>query len=81
MENYILLRYDINGGEIIRKDETGKRRYGFYTHKTAMIALKVAAGMKGIHCSKLYRRRRDGSYKWVATLFADGTQLNAWDEK
>ena len=81
MENYILLRYDYDGREIIREDVTGKRRYGFYSHKTAMIALKIAAGVKGVHCSKLFRRRRDGSYRWVATRFADGTQLNVWDEK
>lgn len=81
MGNYILLRYDFDGHEIIRKDVTGKRRYGFYTQKTAMTALKISAGMKGVHCAKLFRRRRDGSYKWVATIFADGAKLNVWGEE
>lgn len=79
--NYVLIRYDANGREIERNDESGAKRFEFYSHTFAMRSMEIATNISnGTQCAKLYRRRRAGGYRWVATRFRGGAHLTAWGE-
>lgn len=78
--NYILVCYDAEGNEIFVCDN-GKRRYHYFTRETAMTAIKnVIEYVSAVQCAKLYRRRRTGGYRWVATWFPGGAHLTSWGE-
>lgn len=78
--NYILACYDADGKELFVCCD-GKTRYQFFMRKTAVKALEKAIEyISGVHCAKLYRRRRAGGYRWVATRFRGGAHLYAWGE-
>ena len=80
-KNYVLIRYDAEGREIERHDESGSKRFEFYSHAAAIRAMEIATGVsEGTQCAKLYRRRRTGGYCWVATRFRGGAHLTAWGE-
>lgn len=79
--NYVLIRYDADGREIERHDESGIKRFEFYLLANAMRSMEIATSISnGTQCAKLYRRRRAGGYRWVATRFRGGAHLNAWGE-
>lgn len=79
--NYVLVLYDGDGREIERHDESGRKRFEFYSLAFAMRAMEIATSKcKGTQCAKLYRRRRAGGYRWVATRFYGGAHLTAWGE-
>lgn len=79
--NYVLIRYDAEGREIERNDESGIKRFEFYSRAFAMRSMEIATSISnGTHCAKLYRRRRSGGYRWVATCFRGGAHLTAWGE-
>jgi hypothetical protein len=79
--NYVLIRYDADGREIERNDESGIKRFEFYSLTFAMRSMEIATSIsKGTQCAKLYRRRRAGGYRWVATRFRGGAHLTAWGE-
>lgn len=79
--NYVLIRYDAEGREIERNDESGIKRFEFYSLTFAMRSMEIATSIsKGTQCAKLYRRRRAGGYRWVATRFRGGAHLTAWGE-
>lgn len=79
--NYVLIRYDADGREIERNDESGIKRFEFYSLTFAMRAMEIATSIsKGTQCAKLYRRRRAGGYRCVATRFRGGAHLTAWGE-
>jgi hypothetical protein len=81
LKNYILIRYDAEGREIERHDESGSNRFEFYSLASAMRSMEIATSIsKGTQCAKLYRRRRTGGYRWVATRFRGGAHLTAWGE-
>lgn len=74
-KNYILIRYDFEGREI------GCARFEFYSFSTAIRAMEIATTMSEIvHCVKLFRRRRSGGYRWIATYFRGGAHLTSWGE-
>lgn len=79
--NYVLIRYDSEGREIERNDESGIKRFEFYSLTFAMRSMEIATSISnGTQCAKLYRRRRSGGYRWVATRFRGGAHLTAWGE-
>lgn len=79
--NYVLIRYDADGREIERNDESGSKRFEFYSLTFAMRSMEIATNISnGSQCAKLYRRRRAGGYRWVATRFRGGAHLTAWGE-
>lgn len=79
--NYVLIRYGADGREIERDDESGRKRFEFYSLAFAMRSMEIATSVsKGTQCAKLYRRRRAGGYRWVATRFRGGAHLTAWGE-
>lgn len=79
--NYVLIRYDADGREIERNDESGCKWFEFYSLTFAMRSMEIATSIsKGTRCAKLYRRRRAGGYRWVATRFRGGAHLTAWGE-
>lgn len=81
LRNYILIRYDAEGREIEWHDESGSKRFEFYSLTAAMRAMEIATSIaKGTQCAKLYRRRRTGGYRWVATRFRGGAHLTVWGE-
>lgn len=79
--NYVLIRYDAEGREIERNDESGIKWFEFYSRTFATMSMEIAtSSSKGTQCAKLYRRRRSGGYRWVATRFRGGAHLTAWGE-
>lgn len=81
LKNYILIRYDSDGREIERNDKRGSARFEFYSLYFASRAMGIAATMsERVYCVKLFRRRRAGGYRWVATRFRGGAHLSAWGE-
>lgn len=79
--NYVLIRYGADGREIERNDESGIKRFEFYSLTFAMRSMEIATSISnGTQCAKLYRRRRAGGYRWVATRFRGGAHLTAWGE-
>lgn len=82
LKNYILIQYDEDGREIEQNDESGGKRFEFYSRNYAVKALAIATMLPDGHtyCAKLYRRRRAGGYRWVATRFRGGAHLSAWGE-
>ena len=81
LKNYILIRYDSDGREIERNDESGCARFEFYSFSVAIHAMKVAVTMsERTRCVKLFRRRRSGGYRWIATFFRGGAHLTSWGE-
>lgn len=78
--NYVIVCYNADGHEIFVCDN-GKRRYHFFTRETAVTAIEnVTEYVSAVQCVKLYRRRRAGGYRWVATRFRGGAYLAAWGE-
>lgn len=78
--NYIIACYDADGHEIFVCDN-GKRRYHYFTLETSITAIKnIIEYVSAVQCVKLYRRRRSGGYRWVATCFRGGAHLSAWGE-
>lgn len=81
LKNYILIRYDSEGREIERNDESGCARFEFYSLSNAIRAMEIASTMsERVHCVKLFRRRRSGGYHWIATYFRGGVLLTSWGE-
>lgn len=81
MKNYILIRYDSEGREIERNDESGCARFEFYSFSAAIRAMEIATTMtERTQCVKLFRRRRSGGYRWIATCFRGGVHLTSWGE-
>ena len=82
LKNYILIQYDEEGREIELDEETGKKRLEFYSLSYAVKALAIATSLHDgcTYCAKLYRRRRTGGYRWIATRFRGGAHLTAWGE-
>lgn len=82
LKNYILIQYDEEGREIERNDESCRKRFEFYSLAYAVKALEIATMLPNgdTYCAKLYRRRRAGGYRWVATRFRGGAHLTAWGE-
>lgn len=81
LKNYILIRYDSEGREIERNDKRGSARFEFYSLYFASRAMRIATTMsEGTHCVKMFRRRRSGGYRWVATWFRGGAHLTSWGE-
>lgn len=78
--NYILVICEADGTELcVRRD--GKTRYQFYAKRTAVLAMEKAVEcISAAQCAKLYRRRRSGGYRWVATCFRGGAHLSSWGE-
>lgn len=77
LKNYVLLiQYDEEGRE------SSIKRFEFYSRTYAVKALEIATMLTDGHtcCAKLYRRRRAGGYRWVATRFRGGAHLSAWGE-
>lgn len=81
LKNYILIRYDSEGREIERNDKRGSERFEFYSLGFASRAMEIAATMSDrVYCVKLFRRRRAGGYRWIATYFRGGAHLTSWGE-
>lgn len=82
LKNYILIQYDEEGRENKQNAECGMKRFEFYSRTYAVKALEIATMLPDGHtyCAKLYRRRRTGGYRWVATRFRGGAHLTAWGE-
>lgn len=81
LKNYILIRYDSDGKEIERNDQSGSARFEFYYFYFARRAMKIATTMnERVQCVKLFRRRRSGGYRWIATYFRGGAHLTSWGE-
>lgn len=82
LKNYILIQYDEEGREIEQNAEGGKKRFEFFSRAYAVKALAIATMSPDGHtyCAKLYRRRRAGGHRWVATRFRGGAHLSAWGE-
>lgn len=81
LKNYILIRYDSDGKEIERNDESGSARFEFYSFFFASRAMKIAITMnERAQSVKLFRRRRSGGYRWIATWFRGGAHLTSWGE-
>jgi hypothetical protein len=81
LKNYILIRYDFEGREIERNDESGCARFEFYSFYAAIRAMEIATTMsERAHCVKLFRRRRSGGYRWIATYLRGGAHLTSWGE-
>lgn len=78
LKNYILIQYDEEGREI----EIGRKRLEFYSKTYAVNALAIATRLSDgrTYCAKLYRRRRSGGYRWIATWFRGGAHLTSWGE-
>lgn len=76
LKNYILIQYDEEGREIEQS------RFEFYSRSYAFKGLTVATMLPEgrTYCAKLYRRRRAGGYRWVATRFRGGAHLTVWGE-
>lgn len=80
LTNYVIVCYDADLHEIFVCDN-GKRRYHFFTRGTAVTAIEnITEYVSAVQCVKLYRRRRAGGYRWVATRFRGGAHLSAWGE-
>ena len=81
LKNYILIQYDEDGREI-DLNESGKKRLEFFSLTYAVKVLAIATSLPDGHtyCAKLYRRRRTGGYRWIATRFRGGAHLTAWGE-
>jgi hypothetical protein len=80
LTNYVILCYDADGHEIFVCGN-GKRRYHYSTRVMAKFAIKsVIDHVSAVQCAKLYRRRRTGGYRWVATWFRCGVHLTTWGE-
>lgn len=71
LKNYVLL---------IQDDESGVERFEFYSRTYAVKAIATSLPEGHTYCVKLYRRRRAGGYRWVATRFRGGALLSAWGE-
>ena len=81
LKNYILIRYDSDGREIERNDGSGGARFEFYSFSIAIRAMEIANTMsERTQCVKLFRRRRSGGYRWIATCFRGGAHLTSWGE-
>ena len=82
LKNYILIQCDEEGREIERNDENGSKRFEFYSIYYAIKVMAIATMLPDgrTYCVKLYRRRRSGGYRWVATRFRGGAHLSAWGE-
>ena len=81
LKNYILIRYDADGREIERNDKIGSSRFEFYSFPVAIRAMEIATTMSDMtNCVKLFRRRRTGGYRWIATRFRGGAHLTSWGE-
>ena len=81
LKKYILIRYDADGRSIERNDEIGISRFEFYSFSSAIMAMEFAITRSEMtNCAKLYRRRRSGGYKWIATYFRGGEHLSALGE-
>ena len=81
LKNYILIQYDEDGREI-ELNESGKKRLEFFSLTYAVKGLAIATSLPDGHtyCAKLYRRRRTGGYRWIATRFRGGAHLTSWGE-
>lgn len=73
LKNYILIQYD---------EESGKKLLDFYSITYAVKALESAIILPegNTYCAKLYRRRRSGGYRWIATYFRGGAHLTSWGQ-
>lgn len=81
LKNYILIMYGSDGREIERDDGSGRARYEFYSFSAAIRAIGIAATMDDrTRCVKMFRRRRAGGYRWIATYFRGGVHLTSWGE-
>lgn len=81
LKNYILIRYDSEGRENEWNDGRGRARYEFYSFSAAIRAIEILNTMPyGAQCVKLYRRRRTGGCRWIATYFRGGAHLTSWGE-
>lgn len=81
LKKYILIRYDSEGREIERNDKRGCARFEFYWLPYAIRAMEFAINnSERTQCVKLFRRRRAGGYRWVATRFRGGAHLTSWGE-
>lgn len=83
LKNYVLIiQYDEEGREIEQNKESVMNRFEFYSRTYAVKAMVAATMFPDGHtqCAKLYRRRRAGGYRWVATRFRGGAHLSAWGE-
>ena len=83
LKNYVLIiQYDEEGREIEQNDESCMKRFDFFFFFYAVKALAMATMLPDGHayCAKLYRRRRAGGYRWVATRFRGGAHLSVWGE-
>lgn len=80
LKNYVLIRYDFEGREIERNDSRCTR-FDFYSFSVAIRAMKIATTIsERTQCAKLFRRRRAGGYRWIATYFRGGEHLTSWGE-
>lgn len=81
LKNYILIQFDEEGKEI-ELNESGKKRLEFYSLHYAIKALAIATSLPDgcTYCAKLYRRRRAGGYRCVATRFRGGAHLTTWGQ-
>ena len=80
LTNYVIVCYDVDGNEIFVRDN-GKRRYHYFTRETAVTAIEnITEYVSAVQCAKLYRRRRSGGYRWIATYFRGGAHLTSWGE-
>ena len=78
--NYILVCLDADGKEVF-VGGVNNVRYKFYIRETAVKAMEKALECIGkVQSVKLYRRRRTGGYRWVATRFRGGAHLATWGE-
>jgi hypothetical protein len=78
--NYILVRLDYEGNELFAK-AGGKTRFQFFSRVSAVKAMEMAIECNPeVHYTKLYRRRREGGYRWVASRVRDGLHLTVWGE-
>lgn len=73
LKNYSLIIYRYDGREIERNDGSGCTRYEFYSFSAAIRAMGIAINIsERIRCVKLFRRRRAGGYRCIATWFRGG---------
>ena len=80
LTNYVIVFYNEYGKEIFVCDK-GKCRYHFFTKEMAVKAMEnVTEYVSAVQCAKLYRRRRTGGYRWIATRFRGGAHLTSWGQ-